>query len=92
MLSYSLAEQDNVRIQVSDEGMGIAKDDQEHIFERYFRAQSSKMGSIARFGIGLYLCREIIELHDGLIEVHSSEGLGTMFNVILPIESRDPIL
>ncbi|MFD2741806.1 MULTISPECIES: PAS domain-containing sensor histidine kinase [Sphingobacterium] len=74
-----------VEIQVSDEGMGISEQDQQQIFERYYRVKSSKMGSIAGFGIGLYLCKEILELHNGSISVESNGEKGTCFSIILPL-------
>ena len=64
--------------------MGIGEQDQEQIFERYYRIKSPTMGSIAGFGIGLYLCREIIELHKGKIRIESSEGSGATFIIELP--------
>ncbi len=75
-----------VRMIIKDEGMGIDKDDQEQIFERYYRIKSPQMGSIAGFGIGLYLCKEIVELHRGRITLESTMGKGSAFIVELPIE------
>lgn len=75
-----------VRMIITDEGMGIDKDDQEQIFERYYRIKSPQMGSIAGFGIGLYLCKEIVELHRGRITLESTMGKGSAFIVELPIE------
>lgn len=74
-----------IAIWVKDEGMGIAPADQPHIFERYYRAKHNQMGSIAGFGIGLYLCREIIERHGGTIGLESEPGSGSTFTCILPI-------
>ncbi|KQM77866.1 hypothetical protein ASE74_15820 [Pedobacter sp. Leaf216] len=76
---------DKIQFLVSDEGIEIATEDHEKIFERYHRVQNPQIGSIAGFGIGLYLCREIIELHQGQISVESGNGKGTTFVVELPI-------
>jgi two-component system sensor histidine kinase VicK len=76
-----------VRLCVKDEGMGIAPDDQQQIFERFYRIKNPQMGSIAGFGIGLYLCREIVELHHGTISVDSANGKGTTFFVELPLQA-----
>ncbi len=83
-LRYNIVDRDRLEILVADQGMGIAADDQEKIFERYHRVKSSKMGSIAGFGIGLYLCREIMALHGGTIAVQKSDEQGTIFQLILP--------
>ncbi|MCX2496033.1 ATP-binding protein [Pedobacter sp. PF22-3] len=83
-LGYSAAEDNTVEISVSDKGMGIAAEDRERIFERYYRAEKGQKGIISGFGIGLYFCREIIELHDGHISVESNMGTGSIFKVQLP--------
>jgi two-component system sensor histidine kinase VicK len=86
-VAYRPMAPDKVQLSVRDEGIGIAEEDHEKIFERYHRVQNTQIGSIAGFGIGLYLCREIIELHQGIIRVKSGEGKGTTFIVELPLEN-----
>jgi PAS domain S-box-containing protein len=83
-ISYSISAKRTIEIRVKDNGMGIGEQDQEQIFERYYRIKNPTMGSIAGFGIGLYLCREIIELHNGKIRIESSEGSGATFIIELP--------
>jgi signal transduction histidine kinase len=78
-------DQNRLKLTVSDEGIGIAGEDQHLIFERYHRVQNPQIGSIAGFGIGLYLCREIIALHHGQISVEKSNSEGTTFSVELPM-------
>ncbi|WP_316832088.1 ATP-binding protein [Pedobacter aquatilis] len=73
-------------ISVKDEGMGIDKADQSQIFERYYRVKNNNMGSISGFGIGLYLCREIISRHGGEISIESTPGKGALFLIKLPID------
>ncbi|MGM9478083.1 ATP-binding protein [Pedobacter sp. GSP4] len=82
---------DQVSVSVSDQGMGISKEDQQFIFDRYYRVKNRQMGSIAGFGIGLYLCREIIEHHRGKISLLSEPQKGTIFTFSLPLETdRNP--
>ncbi len=76
----------DVEIFVSDQGMGIAEEDRDQIFERFYRAGKDKVGTISGFGIGLYLCREIVELHNGHITVESNSAGGTTFKVRLPAQ------
>ncbi|MDN3587566.1 ATP-binding protein [Pedobacter aquatilis] len=64
---------------IQDRGMGISAEDHEHIFERYYRVKNQHMGSIAGFGIGLYLCKEIVERHGGTIWLNSEWEKGTTF-------------
>lgn len=68
-----------VRVSVQDEGMGIQKEDQEKLFERYYRIQSQQTQLISGFGIGLYLCAEIVQRHDGKIWVESEPEKGSVF-------------
>jgi len=76
----------DIEIFVSDQGMGIAEEDRDQIFERFYRAGKDRVGTISGFGIGLYLCREIVELHQGHIAVESNSAGGTTFKVRLPAQ------
>jgi PAS domain S-box-containing protein len=76
----------SVIISVTDEGMGIAASDLEKLFDRYYRAENKQMQHISGFGIGLYLCAEIINRHDGRIWAESEVGKGSTFYVELPLE------
>ncbi|OUC12703.1 MAG: hypothetical protein B0A82_21075 [Alkalinema sp. CACIAM 70d] len=67
-------------IQVQDTGSGIAPDDQPMLFERFRRGQHKRSNS----GLGLYLCRQIVEAHGGQISVESKLGSGSTFTVKLP--------
>ncbi len=73
------------RFSVKDEGMGIAEEDIPNLFDRYYRVKGGHMGSIAGFGIGLYLCAEIIQRHKGKIWVESELGKGSTFYFQLPV-------
>ncbi|KGE12584.1 ATP-binding protein [Sphingobacterium deserti] len=66
-------------VQVTDEGMGIPPRDQAHIFERFYRVLARETENISGFGIGLYLCKEIIDGHSGRIGVESVPGQGSTF-------------
>ena len=70
-------------LKVKDHGPGITETDQRRIFERFERAVSSN--SVSGLGLGLYISKEIIELHHGSIEVESHAGQGTTFTVRLPL-------
>jgi len=72
-------------LSVKDEGIGIAQDHIDHLFDRYYRVESKDTKSIAGFGIGLYLCKEIIDRHEGAIAVNSEVGKGSAFYFTLPV-------
>jgi heavy metal sensor kinase len=70
-------------VQVKDNGPGIARDAQEHIFERFYRGDAAREGSGT--GLGLALVRSIVQLHHGRIELFSAVGEGSCFRVTLPL-------
>lgn len=75
--------QDAVSAVIEDQGIGIPEKDQNHIFERYYRG--SNTSGIAGSGVGLYLVRTVVDLHEGAILLDSREGRGTRFEVRLPM-------
>lgn len=80
-----VAEKNNYAlIAVQDEGRGISPEDQQRIFERYYRIKDQP-ATISGFGIGLYVCAELITQHNGKIWVDSEVGVGSTFNFSLPI-------
>lgn len=75
-----------VGFRVSDTGLGILPEDQKHLFERFYRGTVGQESSAPGTGLGLAIAKEIVERHQGLIEVDSSgiRGEGTAFTVLLP--------
>lgn len=76
-------------ISIEDTGIGIPHDRLNHIFDRFYQVDSSQTRAYEGTGIGLALAKELVELHFGKISVHSDEGKGSTFTVILP---TDPAL
>ena len=72
-------------VKVEDNGIGIPKEDQEHIFERFFRVDKSHSREIGGTGLGLAIARNAIVMHHGVIKVYSKEGEGTTFTVRVPL-------
>jgi signal transduction histidine kinase len=72
---------DKVMIAVTDRGTGIPEAIRPHIFKRFARGQGGGLG------LGLYICKELVEGHGGTIEAHSP-GRGTRVEVILPVGRR----
>jgi len=76
---------DYLIMEVIDHGPGIDASDLEHITEPFYRADTARQRSTGGYGLGLYLCKLIVEAHAGAIEIQSSPGQGTRVIVRLPI-------
>jgi signal transduction histidine kinase len=72
-------------ISVSDQGIGIPAGDLPHIFERFYRAANVDDRHFAGMGLGLFICRGIVEQHGGRIHVSSRPGAGSRFQIELPL-------
>jgi two-component system phosphate regulon sensor histidine kinase PhoR len=77
---------DTVSIVVADEGLGIAADEQERIFEKFYRVDPQMKRGIGGSGLGLYLSRQIVERMGGTLTVSSEHGAGSAFTIELPRE------
>ncbi|MGC9348814.1 MAG: ATP-binding protein [Anaerolineae bacterium] len=76
-----------VVVSVSDEGVGIPLDEQERIFDRFYRVEGPETRAVSGTGLGLYLTRAIVSAHGGRCWVSSSPGKGSTFYVALPRET-----
>lgn len=83
-LSGSVA-QGYVRVSVKDTGFGIAKDDLDRIFERFYRVKNDQTRFVTGTGLGLAIVKSIVDTHNGMIKVESEVGKGSTFHVDLPI-------
>lgn len=74
-----------LQLSVTDNGVGIAPEDQDKLFRRFFRAASATQTGASGAGLGLYITRSLVELHGGRIWLESESGKGSTFYVTLPI-------
>ncbi|MBP9072573.1 MAG: PAS domain-containing sensor histidine kinase, partial [Caldilineaceae bacterium] len=72
-------------IYVADQGVGIPEQELPHIFERFYRVDNGLRRSTSGTGLGLFLCRLIVDAHRGAIWARSEPGKGTTFFVALPV-------
>ncbi len=72
-----------VQVRVTDTGIGIAKDEQKRIFDRFYRSRAARINP--GMGLGLTIASWIVEQHKGKIEVQSEQGKGSVFTIFLPV-------
>lgn len=74
-----------VRVDVADHGIGVPAEDIEKIFARYGRATNARSRGFTGSGVGLYIAKKIVEVHNGRIEVKTVENEGSTFSIVLPL-------
>jgi len=81
-------EGNNACIRVQDTGIGIPEEHLEYIFDRFYRVDKSSSRNKGGAGLGLSICKRIIEIHGGEVSVESKVGVGSIFRVLIPISEK----
>lgn len=76
--------EDHIQIRITDNGIGINKENLPHIFDKFYRIPNEKGSPVKGYGIGLFYVRTMVQKHNGTIEVESIPGKGSSFTIILP--------
>ena len=72
----------NIVIKISDNGIGISKAHQQHIFDKFYRVPNGNLHDVKGYGLGLYYVATMMRLHGGIVEVESEQGKGTTFTLL----------
>ena len=74
---------------VQDNGVGIPREDQAHIFDRFYRVDKARSRETGGTGLGLSIVRQLVTLHHGTVSVDSAPGKGSTFTVRLPMDGKE---
>jgi signal transduction histidine kinase len=80
---------DSVHVSVKDTGIGISEENQQKIFDRFYRAEDDDVQQIPGTGLGLSIVHSLVEMHDGQLKLESELGKGSTFSFNLPIVSEN---
>jgi two-component system phosphate regulon sensor histidine kinase PhoR len=76
----------NLNISVEDTGVGISPENQQRVFERFYRVDSGRSKKTGGTGLGLAIVKHIVKYHQGNIDLVSKEGVGSQFTICLPLK------
>ena len=79
---------DDIEFRVSDDGPGLGEEELDHVFERFWRAQSGETQAVGGTGLGLAIAKSLVELHGGSISARSVPGKGATFTFVLPAANK----
>jgi two-component system phosphate regulon sensor histidine kinase PhoR len=85
-ISMSAKGKDMIKIDIADNGVGISRSDQKHIFEKFYRVTTGNIHKSKGLGLGLYYVKKIAEAHGGDVTISSKTGKGSVFSIMIPLK------
>jgi signal transduction histidine kinase len=86
-IKTALAE-NQIFMEIADNGIGISKEHQKKVFEKFYRVPTGNIHDVKGFGLGLSYVKKVIDQHHGTISIKSEPGIGTTFSISLPIKQK----
>ena len=88
LINIRITGNEKIKIDITDNGIGIPKTELEHIFTKFYRVKNEFSGGVKGLGLGLYLVKMIVEAHEGTVDAESEPGRGTTIVIQLPVKQE----